>query len=375
MPTVKLPLELVEKAVKFAHGGVDGTTLASCASVCRSWRALSRPYIFERTEVSSSDRLAALEDLVEQDGDVGPLVRTLVVRPALELTTVPAPWFRKLAKKLPAKLERLQAIELACLFELGDAFDGDFVRELAAFASVSRLVVDQCGMHMSLVYALAAALPALRDLRLGVIMPAARITPRAPEQLHPLCLDAAALDVGDVYPRGLRDVVDWVLASPSRETLRSLTLVARLATAPEVGRVLRELGPQLAELDLKLDIAFPAPLEAEIIRTDISLEHCTALRALTLRHHNPLSDAVAQLVAEVRAPLKRIALGVLVVPAAGALPDFLPLAAVLGGRLMDTLHEELLFYSSPVPESVVLAKLERDLPVICAKGVLKVHRV
>ena len=68
------------------------------------------------------------------------------------------------------------------------------------------------------------------------------------------------------------------------------------------------------------------------------------------------------------------ALGVLVASDAHSLPDFSPIALHISEKLMRTLEEERLLYVGPVPEQVVLAKMRRDLPVVHARGVLKVQR-
>ena len=265
MSVDSLPAELVDQTVKLAYNGDDILTLTSCALVCSGWNAASRRYIFERVRVSSDDRLTALEDLVERDPEVGPYIRTLVVRPSMSvMAKTSSLWIGKLAKKLPAKLTCLQTIECVDLHELGDAFDGDFVHELEGFSSVERLTFDQSALHFSLLYALAAALPGLRHLSLGFLLPLPSMLIRDPEQLHTLQLTSVGLDVGSIYPYGLRDASHWVLGSPSRHTLRSLTIVARHGShAAVTGHVLNELGPQLEELDLKLEIVFPSSVEAE----------------------------------------------------------------------------------------------------------------
>ncbi|EKM52051.1 uncharacterized protein PHACADRAFT_150980 [Phanerochaete carnosa HHB-10118-sp] len=281
-----LPVELVDKAIKFAYNDADALTLTSCALVCRIWGAVSRPYIFERVKIASDDRLTVLENLVERDANVGPFIRALIVQPSPVLTTVPSSWVGRLAKRLPSKLARLQAIRLICIFDLGEAFERGFVHEFATFATVDRLTIDKCALNLSLVYLLAAALPGLRHLHLGVIMPVLSVLTEPLAQLHPLRLTSVGLDVGSVYPYGLRD-----------------------------------------------------------------------------------------LVSEVRAPLRSITLGVLAAPDVHALPSFAPLAAHIGEALMRTLKEERVLYSGPVPESAILEKLQRELPVIHAMGVLKVERV
>ncbi|GJE89970.1 hypothetical protein PsYK624_060880 [Phanerochaete sordida] len=361
MPVEDLPAELLHVVVKFAYGGTDGRALACCALVCRNWRAAARPLVFERIKISSEDHLTSLEDLVENDSDVGPFVRTLTVRPTAEINPVPSPWLGKLAKKLPARLVRLHALEFICIFELGDAFEPGFLHELAGFATVGHLTVDKCGMHLALVYALAATLPSMRHFHVGEILPVPLVSPAAPSQLYPPRLTGLGLDVGDVYPHGMRDVASWVLGTPSRHTLRSLALVARLNNTQEVGRVLSELGPQLAELDLRLDIAFPPPLEAEIIRTDISLRPCTALRTLTLRHHSPLSPAVLELVAGVRSPVRCITVGVFALPDERSLPTFALLAQTIGDALAGPLQKIRVLFTGPIGQRAVLAKLQQDL--------------
>lgn len=258
-----LPVELVHKVIKFSYGGVDGQTVASCALVCQTWRAVSRPYVFDQVKISSDERLTAFEDLVERDDAVGPYIRTLIVRPSVDLATVPSPWVGRFAKRLPAKLTRLRAIELICIFDLGDAFENGLVNEFSRFVSADRLTLDQCALNLTLVYPLAAALPGLRHLHLGNIMPIPYVLPNPPEQLYPLQLTSAGLDVGGVYPYGLREVVSWIQGSPSRHTLRFVTLVARIGTTSSAGRILSELGHQLEELDLRLEITFPATVEAE----------------------------------------------------------------------------------------------------------------
>ena len=108
---------------------------------------------------------------------------------------------------------------------------------------------------------------------------------------------------------------------------------------------------------------------------EISLRACTALRTLTLRHHSPLSRTVLELVSEVRAPLRRLALGVLDADDAAALPSFAPLAAHLGAEIMRTLQEGRVLYRGPLPASAVLRKLQEDLPALHARGALEVERL
>ena len=122
------------------------------------------------------------------------------------------------------------------------------------------------------------------------------------------------------------------------------------------------------------DALSPAPRLRPVIRMDISLAKCRVLRKLTMRHHTPVSRAVRELVSEVPAPLRTLALGVVSAADAQALPDFGVLQAHIAARI-STLQEVLLLSSGPVPEQVVLAKLQRDLPVLHAKGVLKVIRL
>ena len=109
---------------------------------------------------------------------------------------------------------------------------------------------------------------------------------------------------------------------------------------------------------------------------DISLQKCTALRALTLHHHSPISTTVLALLDEVRAPgLRSLTLGVLATSTPAALPDFSLLGAHISDATLANLCEGTVLYSGALAEETVLTKLRADLPLVHEHGVLKVLNV
>ena len=261
-----VPVELVDKIVKSAYEVDDNTTIACCALVDSKWRAASRPYVFREVRLSTEARLDQLKALLDREADIGPLIRTLTLRPHQGPVGTPSPWpcpwLSAVGANLSPALSRLRAIKLIDVYDYGDAFNQEFVDGFASFTSVERLTIDQCALNLAVVRCVATALPALRLLDVGHIKPLPLLV-EGLEERHVPRLTSLRLDIGEIYPYGFRDMAQWVMNTPTRDTLHSATLVARMATAQAVGNFINDFGPQLVELDLQLELRYPAPVEAE----------------------------------------------------------------------------------------------------------------
>ena len=110
-----------------------------------------------------------------------------------------------------------------------------------------------------------------------------------------------------------------------------------------------------------------------MIKDDISLTPCTALRVLTLAGINPSCDAIAMFLSEVSSPyIRKIVFPFTSTQDIVSLPDFTPLAASLAGRNLAGVGTVSFLYSGPLERHLVLAKICRDLPAVAVRGVIEV---
>ena len=264
MSFVPLPNELVDDILKYISSASDTKTLRACSLVCHVWWYLSRPYIFHTVTITVHARLIELEDLLDRERAIGLYVRSLTIRPEVGPVSTPSPWLESIVVRLPGMLPNLRTIQLIKLYDFGDYITEGFIQGFTSFTSVVNLAFDNCSLSLPLVFAVASALPDLRHLRIGFIMPLHLLpgTDTLP-RIHSPKLHSLHLDIGEMYPYGMQEITGWIMDCPSRHSLRSLRICAIPVNMGPAGKFIEDLGPQLNELDLKLDIRLPAPVEAE----------------------------------------------------------------------------------------------------------------
>ncbi len=261
MSSVLLPFELVDNVVGMTSNNNDNATLRACALVSQTWRDATRPYIFRKIKIADEPLLAALEALVTVDSTVGLLVRELTVQPRTQQEHTPSSWLSRFPTLIPSYLTRLQTIQFIDLFEFGEYCNESFFREYSKFTSVERLIFHNCSLDLHLIYSYTCALPNVRHLQVGSTLPLPSMLSEPPPQLHSPRLSSIKLNLGQAYPMALEEILVWALASPSKESLRALSVSTRIVESTAVGNFIREIGGSLQHLDLHLAQSFGSPIE------------------------------------------------------------------------------------------------------------------
>ncbi len=260
MPCPLLPFELLVSVLEMAFDDKESVTLQNCAFVCQAWRDVARPYIFRKIKITDESLLVAFEALINADSTVGMLVRKLIIQPRTQERT-PSSWISGFSAVLPSHLTRLQTIQLVDLYDFGEYCDEGFFLAFSGFASVDRLILCHCSLDLHLIYSCASALAGLHHLHIGPTSPLPSLLSDPPPQLHSPHLVSITLDLGVMYPMALQEVLEWIMASPSKETLRSFRVTTRIAEAATVGNFIRELGELIQDLDLHLEQSFDLQFE------------------------------------------------------------------------------------------------------------------
>ncbi|THG93496.1 hypothetical protein EW026_g7755 [Hermanssonia centrifuga] len=368
-----LPFELVDKIIREASSNHSSATLRACALVCETWRAAARPYIFRKIKILDESQLATLETLIGTDPAVGVLIRELIIQPRTEQERTPSRWISRFPAVLPPHLNRLQTIQLVDLFDFGEYCNPDFFSAFSAFASVDQLILHHCALNLRLVYSCVSALPNIRHLHVGTMLPVPYILPDAPPQLHAPKLLSIKLNVGSMYPMALEEILEWMLGSSSKDYLRSASLTTRIVNATAVGNFIDELGGLLQHLELDFVRFSASEIEYDIMKADISLAKCTALRSLSFRGCNPTLPAFLAFLSEINSPyIRKLSLWATSSGADRAiLPDFRVLVEQLDSRHLRGLEEVCFTYRGPLQRAFVLEKLQRDLPNVDSRGILR----
>lgn len=109
-----------------------------------------------------------------------------------------------------------------------------------------------------------------------------------------------------------------------------------------------------------------------MIKQDIDLSVCTALRTLILDGNEPACPAIVSFLSEVAAPhLHTVVLPFVAKVDPGSIPSFLPLAEPMASKRMTGLRELRFVYTGVPDWHLVMDKLRRELPDVEGRGVVR----
>lgn len=260
MSALDLPVELITHIITDAYNSGGSSVLSSCALVCSTWNLISRPYIFYKIKIITITHLRDLDYLLDADTSVQPFVHILVVQPHVDEPLVASPWIEQVPQKLPSRLPNLHTIHLNDLCDFGQHINVQFVVHFSTFSTVRNLAFDNAVIDFDRLISIAASLPALQAVDFGFMRPLGSSTPAAP-RIHTPRLLSLAVNAGKIESKALEHVVGWL--APSRESLRQLKLSIYVGNTGEVGKLLRDVGKGLNQLELRFEAMFPASIEAE----------------------------------------------------------------------------------------------------------------
>ncbi|EKM51880.1 uncharacterized protein PHACADRAFT_102426 [Phanerochaete carnosa HHB-10118-sp] len=258
-----LPVELIDEIVGYVRH--DKHALQACASVSRAWNAVARSYTFRRVTVKDEDKLSELEDLVQVDPDIGLCVRELIFGPFTPSKTYRASikWVARIPRVLPAFLPQVRAIRFERLSDAAEYCDAKFFRAFTAFASVTRLVLDDSAVNIPTLRAFACSLPHLQELAVLGMLPLMVNVWQPPPLICRPRFTSLALDFAVQPSTTMADFLDWFHKSEARHTVRSLDLAVKVLDAKPVNTLLAAIGPTLDHLGLKLQALFSSSWECD----------------------------------------------------------------------------------------------------------------
>jgi len=258
--------ELIDAIVGLIFSSGDRTALQACALIARSWHRVARRYILREITVRNVEAVERLEALLNNDAAAGRFILELKIH----LDVMQTSWITRLPAILSPLAMNLRCIKVQQLYEFGQHCNEAFFIGLSALINVSTLILEDSVLTFPIIYAFASALPSLRHLHIRAISPFPGLGPDPP-QLYVPRLESLHLTIEYRYSEATVTILDWILSTPSRETLRSASIEARASNSACVANFLATLGPRLEVLSLGLVQIINPRIESNVIVNDISL--------------------------------------------------------------------------------------------------------
>ncbi|TCD63523.1 hypothetical protein EIP91_005324 [Steccherinum ochraceum] len=298
-----LPPELEDLIMKCLS---DDLAALRCASLtCRSWLAAARPYIFRYPRVHNEKTMRLLLSALRSSPMISNCIRALRIGnpkasdPFIRNNSVTQ--FLSLLSDLQNPLKNLLSLDM---FGVVESWDAKVVKKMSTgLSSVASLSLGRCGVSPDELCAVLCAFPNVRHVKLEYCATVfnGRLKHAALPTLHSPALTSLEVDDKNTLKDGMEALLDCLLGSPSRHTLRSVKLMIGEESVQSVGEFLWALGEHLENLELGfwLHIDTIVQLCSKAVRY-VDLSHNTALQTLTL--HDPSFPLTQTLLMQVAAP-------------------------------------------------------------------------
>ena len=313
--TLRLPAELHHQIMDCASH--DIRSLRCAALTCRAWLAAARPLLFRFVQVKNSRQMNNLLGAIRSSPMIAECIRTIRIGdpkasdPFFRDTSVTA--FLDALVELEPPLRNLCALEM---YGVVETWSPKMIRKLARLTSVSTLFMGKCGVSPDELGALISALPGLRHLKIeycaGIFH--GRLKHMALPQQYPPALTSLAIEDRSCLNEGLDSLLDCILSSRSRHTIRSVKFMIGQENTQAVGEFLWAIGQNLERLELgfwtsietlsslSTSTSFHIALADSLMflteaLDHINLSHNTGLRELTL--HDPTFPLIPTLLQQV----------------------------------------------------------------------------
>ncbi|KAH9952217.1 hypothetical protein B0H21DRAFT_19182 [Amylocystis lapponica] len=269
------PPEITDQIIDCLRDDIE--SLQACARVCHVWLPRSRHHLFSYIQIS---RVSTLQKLVHLSHvpHMVPYFTSLRILRLIEdefrcLSVAPGgPFVHSAPPLLQTVVSTVKVLYISCVNWMKGVPQADFFPAIAHFSSLESLVLDHCVFSSFRdVQHLLCALPALSKLKLArmtqwvTVGDARKI--REPERPR-----LTVLDIEDCWEKETSDLFEWLLGTPSRQTLRTLKL-ATSVEEEETHRFISALGPSLEHLEIHYHGG---------LKRILNLEQCVALRTLRL---------------------------------------------------------------------------------------------
>ncbi|THH27292.1 hypothetical protein EUX98_g6884 [Antrodiella citrinella] len=305
---LRLPAELDALIMSFLSA--DPRSLKNAALTCRPWLAAARPYIFRHVQVVSQGQMERLVCASWFSPVISECIRTVRIGDPTTFDFMQdnsvLVFIFSLAN-MPIPLRNLCALEI---HNVGQLWDAKTITQLSRLSSVVSLTFGKCAFSADEFCAIVFSFPNLLHLKIeycGSVFLGRLKHAALPRQCNP-GLISLSIDDKCCLKEGLESLLDCLLSSRSRSTLRSVKFMISQDSVQAVGEFLWALGPHVEKLDLGfwLHVDTIAQICSKALQY-VDLQHNTNLRELTL--HDPSFPLVQGLLAQVNAPrLHQIAL-------------------------------------------------------------------
>ncbi len=269
-----IPFEIFDRILTYVAAmeviTVNNPTLSSCYQVCRSWNIATLPYYFKFAGISSDlDRAATLSVLIKARPAIAFAIQMLVFQGELnENLPDDTPWILETSNFLAGKLPNVYSMTIGGIHETGEFTSPQLFANLATFSKVKILNMIGCLIPTSLLFAYISCFPAVEQLMIFGFADTERLP-----NLFKQEVDYPAPALRSFRAKGIplkpEMILDWMAASPSKHSLRSVALSVIDWQTSAAEAFFHEVGPVLEKLDLKItesqeyDVSGESPLSSQ----------------------------------------------------------------------------------------------------------------
>ncbi|KAI0685354.1 hypothetical protein BC835DRAFT_530101 [Cytidiella melzeri] len=366
----RLPLELVDQIIGFA--AEDTSSLRASALTCHCWNAIIRCYMFRRVDIINEKRLQALEDVLQAAPHLDNHIRELSIGPfSPQGHRESSRWVVRVPEHLPLFLTKVRTIRFIRLSDAGEFCDSEFFAMFYYFLSVTRLVLEDCAMNISVLQAFASSLPNLTELIITDMLPLMVTLWEAPPQLSSPRLTALVIDIAKTASPTMSNFLDWLLSTDSLNTLRSADFGFTILDAKVVKRSLLDIGPRLQHLGLHVKSMFESSeWEQELIHREVDIGICTNLSSLTIDLKT--AQSAASFLKDVKAKDIRVLSFRILMKDGYPQPDFESLTHILNDGTFCRVERVRFIHTEDLAMYKVEEALRKSLPDLYTRGLLRV---
>lgn len=226
----------------------DMRALRSAAMTSRAWLAAARPHLFRYIHVMSNGQMQRLLCALQCSPIISDYIQTIRIGDKKSFRGTPAINFLVGLAGLSHPTYRLRVLELYGVYE---SFDSTTIKKLSHLASVVSLTLANCYLRSDELCALSSLFPNLVHVKVENCSNMLSVHDKrmALPQLHNIGLTSLTIDDRGILQDGLVSLLDYIISSQSRRTLRSVKFMIGEDGIQPAGEFLRAMGERLEYLE------------------------------------------------------------------------------------------------------------------------------
>lgn len=390
--------------------------LKACTLTSWEWYRIARPHLYKVVNILENEKLRDVMETYAYTPEIGPWIKEIRLRfPQGKCTMLRSPYENVPEDNLVKKMADILANmfpKIHTLNVMSNLPGPLYLISFQALRSIQTVVLGKVIAYEIDLVMLLSHLPLVTTLKISgtyfvsaematiVRSKCAEAAPKRCRTIHLHTLDitlrlASPDGWGEIYP-GEDILLPWLLKSPSRQTLRSVTIgmnEGRAPTPTDAGKFLSRLGSSLEELVLRpprakfydvqklggeythlLSQMQLVSLPSCVLGHPITLSHLTGLRRLVLG--DPLHPAVMSVLSSPILSLQRVEFDMTFCKISlRSLEDYESVDERLSCKVaFPSLKDVQISFGDPLREKVVLDVIRR-FPSLSEKGILHVVTV